>query len=131
MAVVGNSAGLVRRSRSEDSQMSSCSGRSWKRVGRITWMASCVLGMLACQGTDVSPPTPPSINELFWGLRASHHAVTLAAAPPYDTLTITATPRNAAGEPLQGLPTPIYTSTDNRSVQISPDGKLQALAPTS
>lgn len=91
------------------------------------WLPLAFVCFLGCQGNDQVSPSPPDIETLFWDLRLSHHAVTLSTTSPYDTLTLLATPRNHRREPLAGLPSSVYTTSDPRAVVVTSDGKLQAV----
>lgn len=101
---------------------------------RGRWFGGVAVVMLlaasACSGeVAVAPPPATDLQEFYWALTFDHHAVTLSTVAPYDTLTLTATPRNIDGEPLSGLPTPTFTSTDLERVQVSSEGVVQAIAP--
>lgn len=87
---------------------------------------------LGCQGDRLSPPAFVAESELYWALTLDHHAVTLSmpTTPPYDTLTVTATPRNMRGEPLTGLPAPTYVSADVEQVLVTAAGVVVAAQPT-
>lgn len=98
-----------------------------RRIPPATFWLPLALG---CQA-NLGPPTQPNIDDIFWNLKLSHHAVTMSTTAPYDTLTVTATPRNRAGVPLAGLPAVQYTTTDARSVAVTSDGMLVAVSPTS
>lgn len=101
------------------------------RTARWRWTVLAVLPfMIACQGDHLTPAMPVDPAVLYWDLRLNHHAVTLSTAAPYDTLTLTATPRNSMGEPLGGLPAPTYRSTDPERVAVTEGGVLIAAQPT-
>jgi plastocyanin len=89
--------------------------------------------MLAASGCSgdvaVAPPPATDVGQLFWSLTLDPHAVTISTAAPFDTMKIVATPRTIDGEPLSGLPTPIFTSGDLERVQVSAEGVVQAIAP--
>jgi hypothetical protein len=70
------------------------------------------------------PETDPS--RLLLALTLNHRAINLATVEPYDTFRLVATPRNALGEPLTGLPAPTFRSTDTTAVWVTPDGVLHA-----
>lgn len=86
-----------------------------------------VLGLVSCG--DGAAPTEPMLDaaELYWALQLDQHAVTLALEPPFDTLTVTATPRNPDGAVLQGLGPVTFRSADPTRVQVSPAGVLRAV----
>jgi hypothetical protein len=64
---------------------------------------------------------------MYWALTLDHRAVTLSTAPTYDTIRLTATPRNVAGEPLSDFPAPTFTSLDLDRLQVDPDGLVHAI----
>lgn len=80
----------------------------------------------ACQGDHLTPPPPIDPAMLYWALDLNYHAVTLSTTAPYDTLTLTATPRNQVGEALEGLPAPQYSSTNPDQVVVTANGTLVA-----
>lgn len=91
-------------------------------------LAAAALVVCGCSGdAAVAPPPVTDVSQTFWSLTLDHHAVTLSTVAPYDTIRLTATPRNAAGEPLSGLPVPTFASTDLERVQVDADGLVHAL----
>src|SRR5260221_14173929 len=60
----------------------------------------------------VAPAAPPITDptQLYMRLTLDDRAVNLSTVPPYDTLQLTATPRDALATPLLNLPTPMFTS---------------------
>lgn len=70
------------------------------------------------------PITDPA--QLFMKLTLNHKAINLALADPYDTLQLVAVPRNALGEPIDGLPKPVFRSSDTTRVWVTSDGLIQA-----
>jgi hypothetical protein len=74
-----------------------------------------------------SPTTDPSA--LFMSLTLDHGAINLSTAAPYNELKLTATPRDANGMPMPGLPAPTFRSSDTTKVWVTPDGLLQARQP--
>ncbi|HEX7120594.1 MAG TPA: hypothetical protein VF212_17510 [Longimicrobiales bacterium] len=102
--------------------------RSWFQFG-------CgLLALLALGGCDDLAPVAPhepitDPTMLFMALRLDHRAVTMAAEAPYDTLRLTATPLDATGAVMNGLPAPTYRSSDTTAVHVSPDGLLTARRP--
>lgn len=95
------------------------------RTSRIG-LAACAALTLAC-ASDVSAPQPPDGNQLYWALTLDHHAVALSTVAPWDTIRLVATPRNADGAVLTGLPAPTFRASDTGSVRVSPDGLVTAL----
>lgn len=83
---------------------------------------------LGCAGdAAVAPPPATNVDSLYWALTLDHRAVTLSTVAPYDTIRLTATPRNAHGEPLSGLPAPAFTSLDLDRAQVSADGLVHVI----
>lgn len=87
-----------------------------------------ILVALGCAGdAAVAPPPATNVDSLYWALTLDHRAVTLSTVAPYDTIRLTATPRNAHGEPLSGLPAPSFTSLDLDRAQVSADGLVHVI----
>lgn len=96
-------------------------------LGLIGSFASC---------NNVQPVTPngPPITDptqLYMRLTLNHRAVTLSTAEPYATLQLEATPRDALGSAMAGLPAPTFRSLDTSTVMVTEDGLLTALQPGS
>lgn len=92
--------------------------------------ALLALLLLGCGGDAVAPTRIQGGRDaasLYWALALDHKGITLSNAPPYDTLMITATPRDGKGLPLPALGAVTYRSTDLEHVRVSPDGLLQAV----
>lgn len=68
---------------------------------------------------------------LFMSLTLDHRAINLATVEPYKELQLTATPRDANGAAMSGLPAPTFRSSDTTTVWVTPDGLLQARQPGS
>ncbi|HEX6534033.1 MAG TPA: hypothetical protein VF041_05520 [Gemmatimonadaceae bacterium] len=83
---------------------------------------------VGCRGDDLATQPSSDPSALYWRLELDHHAVTLATAAPYDTIRLTATPRNPSGAAIDGLGPVTYTSTDLAHARVSADGVVQALA---
>jgi plastocyanin len=98
------------------------------RVALGSFVAVPVLVALGCAGdAAVAPPPATNVDSLYWALTLDHRAVTLSPVAPYDTIRLTATPRNAHGEPLSGLPAPTFTSLDLDRAQVSADGLVHVI----
>jgi len=70
---------------------------------------------------------------LYLALTADDPAVNLSTVEPYNTVQLTATPRNALGEPMPGLPAPTFhllLDSDSDYVKLTSDGRLEAVAAT-
>lgn len=86
--------------------------------------------LLGCSSDSVGPYQPATGDAaagLYWSLTLDHEALTLSTVAPYDTIRLTATPRDANGKPLVGLGPVTYTSSDPTRVQVTPDGLVRAL----
>jgi len=99
-------------------------------------LGALVLGVLALGGcgdlqpvATFEPETDPAA--LYGSLTLDHRAINLSTEAPYDTIQLTATPRNMKGEPLEGLPAPTFRSSDTASVWVTPEGLVQARKATS
>jgi hypothetical protein len=101
-------------------------GRRLPLVCSLTLAVSLVL---ACESESLKPQLPEP-SELYWELTLDHRSVLLSTTPPYNTLQLVATPRNALGQPLPGYPAPEFTSTDYDRVGVTADGMLEAFAVT-
>jgi hypothetical protein len=93
---------------------------------RVVIFALVALG--CASDATVSPSPAVDDSHMYWALTLDHRAVTLSTAPGYDTIRLTATPRNVAGQPLSDFPAPVYTSLDLEHVQVDADGLVHAIA---
>jgi hypothetical protein len=94
------------------------------RVGVLLSLLSG--GAFSCSGDTLNGPSSSvSVATAYWTLQFTHHAINLALTPPYDTVQLTAVPRNAAGAPLAGLGQVTYTTMDS-TVTVSPTGVVTA-----
>ena len=96
---------------------------------RIAVICGGFLALYAC-GESVAPTVPSApgdVSQSFWDVALDEHAVTLALVPPYDTIKLTATPRDGLGQPLADLGEVKYRPLDSLRVQVSPDGLVKAL----
>jgi len=97
-------------------------------LGRL--VSGCAAVALIGCGRDVVAPQPaPDPTRLYWALTLDQHALTLSTVSPYDTVRVTASPRNADGGSLAGLPGVTYASSDLQHLQVSPDGLIRGIAP--
>jgi plastocyanin len=101
-----------------------------RRAALLTGSCSLLAAAAGCKNDSVAPRSVDA-SALYWKLALDQHAVTLATAAPYDTLTLRATPQNSAGAPLPELGSVTFTSSDLARLRVSPAGVLQALAPGS
>lgn len=102
------------------------------RRGRLAlplarWLAATIV-LAGCGGLEPVAPYSPITDPtaMFMSLTLDHGAVNLSTAAPYDELQLTATPRNANGVAMAGLPAPTFWSSDTTAVWVTPDGLLQA-----
>lgn len=104
-------------------------GGARRLAGRV--LSVLALGLLALGGCGDLHPVATFEPErdgakLFGSLTLDHRAINLTTTAPYDTIRLTATPRNLRGEPLEGLPAPTFRSADTVSVWVTPDGLVKA-----
>jgi len=85
-------------------------------------------GLVGCGGLEPVAQFEPTVDpsQLYMSLVLNHRAITLSTVPGYDTLRLVATPLDAAGAPLAGLPAPVFTSSDTANLLVTPDGFLEA-----
>lgn len=77
-----------------------------------------------CGDQSLSPPPVPTDSEAYWELVLDHHAALMSLTPPYNTLQISAVPRNFRHEPLAGLPAPQFRSLTPAKLIATPDGSV-------
>ena len=83
----------------------------------------CCSAVVAAACSDTQNTTAPAPDTQYWALRLNHHAVTLAvAAPPYDTITLAATPLTYAGTALSTTTAPTYVISDTTVLTINSAG---------
>lgn len=95
----------------------------------ISQFALLIIAFLfnACDNgpTDTAPATP--VEEIFWSLNLTERGVTLALTPPFDTITMIATPVNYLGQPMTLDGATKFTSSDTSRVKVdSLTGRVQA-----
>ncbi|MBX6331827.1 MAG: hypothetical protein IRY91_08270 [Gemmatimonadaceae bacterium] len=101
-------------------------------ASRAVTYAARALALLALAGCAKDPAAPALQSDpakIFWSVTLDQRAITLSTVPQYDTLRITATPRNALGTPIAGAPAVVYKSTDPDHLVVGTDGVLHALQP--
>lgn len=100
---------------------------AWRRAG-----LALVLGLIGCSGDTARPYAPiTDPAQLYMQLALNAGAVTLSTTPGYAIFQLTATPLNAMGEPMTGLPTPTFSyanPNDSTKVKLSSAGLLTAVA---
>lgn len=97
---------------------------------RVRRGLACILVPLiagSCADNSLEPPPPANTSGAYWSLTLDHRSITLSTVAPYDTATLVATPRDAAGNAMAGLPAATYRSTDLAHVQVTPDGHVRAI----
>lgn len=92
--------------------------------------AASGLATLACGGDTAGPSSALTPAQAYWSLQFNQHAVTLALTTPYDTIRLTATPRNVLGQPLSGLGTARFQTSDS-TIAIDATGLVTARFATS
>jgi plastocyanin len=109
--------------------MAMCAGLSPRALRRGAAVLTVVTA-LGCGDGAVAPHVASGDDAaaLYWRLELDYRAITLSTLSPYDTLRLTAIPRDGHGAPLSGLGPVTFRSTDQR-VQVTPDGLLQAHEP--
>lgn len=104
---------------------------SRSRAAVVPLLASlAVASSPACGGDSLKPQSLIDQNELYWRLDLDHRAILLSTAAPFDTLKLTATPRNYRGDALSGVPIPTFVSQDISKVVVTSEGVLRAIDPT-
>lgn len=95
------------------------------------WRLAALVLLAGCSQVEpvaVSEPiTDPA--QLFLRLEVDHPAVNLSTAVPYNTMQLTAVPRDAAGAVMPDAPTATFRSTDTTVVTVTTGGMLTALRP--
>lgn len=84
--------------------------------------------LTGCSGlepvTGYKPVTDP--EQLYMALTLNYRVANLSTAAPYNTIQLTATPRNAVGVPMSGLPGPTFRSSDTTKVRVTANGLVEA-----
>jgi hypothetical protein len=89
---------------------------------------------MACGDKSDLTGTHRDPDQLFWALTLNYHGVTLSidsTQPQYHTLQLVATPRTVTGEPIEGLGTATFTSSDTTAVVVDSTGLIRARKPKS
>lgn len=104
--------------------------RSWPLRGRLA-LLGMLGGLAACGSIEPVEPHAPITDAaaLYSRLTLNHPAVTLSTASGYNTLQLVATPYNALGEPMTGLPAPTFRTVpnDTAKIRVTEDGLVTAL----
>ncbi len=103
------------------------------RVGRWSCFALMAVWLptLGCGDDGFNAPPLIEPSQLYSDLELNHRAVTFSMAAPYNTLTLSAHPRNALREPMTSAELqPRYLSNDIEAVIVTPDGVMRAQAVT-
>lgn len=102
----------------------------WRRAVRPAIRAACVLAgltaMLAC-GADSPVSAGRDLNTLYWSLTNDVKAAVVVVG---DTQRVVATPRNAYGDAIPGLPAPTFQSVDPTKVTVTANGLVTGVAAT-
>ncbi len=107
-----------------------------RRCARGVLGASGVLALASQTGCGSLEPITPSQpitepTQLYMRLTVDYPAAVLSTAPGYDAVQLTATPRDARGNAIVGLPAPVFIvprGVDTTKVAVTPDGLVSALA---
>src|SRR5881394_3956609 len=88
-------------------------------------------GLASC--SDIEPVAPheepiTDPTQLYMRLTLDHPAVNLSTEEGYKALQLRAIPREALGNPMTGLPAPMFKSRDTTKVRVTADGLLTAEA---
>ncbi len=104
---------------------------SVRTAGALTTLwAGLVVGLVGCdQIQPVAPAADPITDptQLYMRLTLNERAITLSVAPGYTTVQLVATPRDANGDPMAGLPAPTFSSSDTTVVRVTADGMVTAV----
>src|SRR5881394_1092597 len=86
--------------------------------------------LLGCSNIEPVAPVAGPITQpeqLYMDLTLNYRAINLSTAAGSNTLQLTATPRDALGNPMTGLPAPVFKSPDTTKVRVTPEGLLTAV----
>lgn len=87
-----------------------------------------LLAFAGCGGLEpvdaYAPITDPEL--MYMTLTLDHKAINLSTVAPYNSIQLTATPRDAHDAPMTGLPLPTFRSTDTTRIVVTADGMVQA-----
>jgi hypothetical protein len=102
-------------------------GRPRNTRSLTVWLVTAMV-LAGCGSLEPVSPYSPTTDPaaLFMALTLDHKAINLAVVEAYKELQITATPRDANGAAISGLPAPTFRSSDTTRVWVTPDGLLQA-----
>jgi hypothetical protein len=91
-------------------------------------LCAMLLALAGCGGLEPVKTYDPIIDPelLFMSLTLDHDALNLSTVAPYNSIQLTATPRNASGLPMSGLPAPTFRSSDTTRVWVTATGLVQA-----
>jgi hypothetical protein len=102
-------------------------------IGRGIVLAA-LLAAAACSGDRAAIPFEPATGDdaagLYWSLTVNYKSLTLSTVAPHDTVQLIATPRDAKGNPIEGLGPVTFTSDDTTRVVVSPTGLVRAVRPS-
>lgn len=105
--------------------------RNGKRAAGWVAGLACLLGA-ACTSNDTTAAPPAATGpDQYWSVTLDHHGITLSSTSPYDTIRLTATPRDVNGNPMSGVGTPVFTSADLLHVAVDSTGLVRALGDVS
>lgn len=90
-----------------------------------------LMALAGCANDLTAPPLRPIEGDAPWRLTIDHKAINLALTPGFETITLTATVRNVAGEALPGYPAATISSSARDIIDIGDGGVLRAVRTTS
>jgi hypothetical protein len=95
-------------------------------------LQALVLGVavIHCGAKDPTPVQPLSLNP-YYALRLNIRYAVMSTASPYDTLQLVATPYDGSGAVLSTTATPVFSTTDDSVISVTPSGFVHALKATS
>lgn len=86
------------------------------------------VSLMGCSGDDPVEVRLADPKTFFWALSLDIQNTTVAIG---GTQQVVATPRNSAGEALDGLPVPVFSSMDTTKVTVTQNGVITGLEETS
>ncbi len=102
----------------------------WRRAcreARVLVVIGIASGLFSCSNIEPVAPANPPITEptqLYMSLTLNQRTINIALG---QTIQLVATPRDALGNAMTGLPMPTYQVIDTTKVQVTPEGMLTAL----
>lgn len=92
---------------------------------RLILSVIAIVAVSSCSVQEIKQPYRSGEND-FWDVLVNHRAVTMATVAPFDTITLTATPRNYLGHKIVIEGTVSYWSGD-KALKVDSTGMVKAL----